>query len=363
MGMIVQNLPALDPLILTSISEALFEGFYTHMNIARYHQVVPGIKAGKQLTVFNKHTGLAGYNRTNCDTTANAEWTIPTTDKTWAPSYISDRFEECYDNYMDTFIRWGLNNGVNKADLTGTELAAMITQQVSDLIVEVALRTAWFGDMGIAAGTGNNLGAGDLKYFNMIDGFWAQLFDIATATPARLSTTGLATKNGQATFALQKFNATDTTNLVASTALDQVYYDADMRLRGMNKADMVYLVTQTVADQYERERKSVGGAGILEAYRRTEDGVPMLQCNGIDVVGVSDWDRNIQTYFENGTKWTVPHRAVLTTKTNLLLGVEEANNLSELDAWYSKDNEKFYIKFGFSLDAKVGVDNLTQLAY
>jgi hypothetical protein len=362
MGMIVQNLPTLDPLVLTSISEALFEGFAQHLNITRYHNVVPGIKAGKQLVTFNRHAGLAGYKRTTCDTTANDSWTIPTTDKTWAPAYISDRFEECYDNYMETFIRWGLNNGVNKADLTGTELAAMITQQVQDLLTEVAIRHAWFGDTGIAAGTGNNLGAGDLKFFNAIDGFWAQLFDIATATPARLST-GLATKNGQATYALQKFNATDTTNMVASTTLDNMYYDADMVLRGQAKSDMVYLVSQTVYDQYERERKKVGGGAILEAYRRTEDGVPQLQCNGVDVIGVHDWDRTIATYLEDGTAWTLPHRAVLTTKSNMLLGVEEAGNLAEFDAWYSKDTEKYFIKFGFSLDAKVGVDNLVQVAY
>jgi len=362
MAAIVTNLPTLDPLVLTSISEALFEGFAQHMNITRYHNVVPGIKAGKQLVTFNRHTGLAGLKKSNCDTTANTNWTIPTTDKTWTPAYISDRFEECYDNYMETFIRWGLNNGVNKADLTGTELAAMITQQVSDLLTEVAIRHAWFGDTGIVAGTGNNLAAGDLPYFNAIDGFWAQLFDLATATPARLSV-GLGTKNGQATIALQKFNATDTTNMVASNTLDQMYYDADMVLRGQNKADMVYLVTQSVYDQFERERKKVGGGAILEAYRRAEDGVPMLQCNGIDVIGVHDWDRNIVTYFEDGGAYTLPHRAVLTTKTNMLLGVEEAGNLSEFDAWYSKDNEKYYIKFGFSVDAKVGVDNLTQVAY
>lgn len=363
MAAIVTNLPTLDPLVLTSISEALFEGFAQHLNITRYHNVVPGIKAGKQLVTFNRHTGLAGAKKAGCDTTANTAWTIPTTDKTWAPAYISDRFEECYDNYMETFIRWGLNNGVNKADLTGTELAAMITQQVSDLITEVAIRHAWFGDTGIAAGVDNNLAAGDLIYFNAIDGFWAQLFDIVGLNAARQSTTGLTTKNGQATYAAQAFNATDTTNMVASNALDQLYYDGDMVLRGQNKADMVYLVSQSVYDQYERERKKVGGGAILEAYRRAEDGVPMLQCNGIDVIGVHDWDRTIKTYLEDGTVYTLPHRALLTTKTNMLLGVEEAGSLSEFDAWYSKDLEKWFIKFGFSLDAKVGVDNLVQVAY
>lgn len=363
MGALVTGLPALDPVILTSISESLFEGFYQHLQLTRYHQVVTGIKANKQIIIFGKHTGLAGFKRANCDTTANTNWTIPSQEKVWTPAYLGDRFEECYDNYMDTFIRWGLNNGVNKSDLTGTELAAMITSHVGDLLMDVSMRHAWFGDTAIVAGTNNNLGAGDLVYFNAIDGFWAQLFDIVSVTPARQSTTGLTTKNGQASYALQAFNATDTTNQVATKALDQMYYDADMRLRGMAKSDLVFLVSQSVYDQYEKERKATGGSGIYEVFLRQEDGAPLLSSNGIEVVPVHDWDRIIQSYLEDGTNYTIPHRAVLTTRTNLMLGVEEASNLGEFDAWYSKDNEKYYIKFGFSLDAKVGLDNMVQLAY
>lgn len=363
MGVIIQSLPTLDPVILTSISETLFEGFYSHLPLNQYHSIQTGIKAKKQIIIFGKHTGLAGYSRTNCDTTANSTWQIPSQEKVWNPAYIGDRFEECYDNYMDTFIRWGLNNGVNKADLTGTELAAMITEHIGDLLMDVTMRHAWFGDTGIVAGTGNNLAAGDLKFFNAIDGFWAQLFDIVTVTPARQSTTGLTTKNGQATFALQAFNSTDTTNQVVTKALDQMWYDADMRLRGMAKSDLVFLVSQSVYDQYEKERKATGGSGIYEVFLRQENGAPLLSSNGVEVVPVHDWDRVIQSYLEDGSNYTVPHRALLTTRTNMLLGVEEETNLTELDAWYSKDSEKYYIKFGMSVDAKVGLDNMVQLAY
>ena len=74
----------------------------------------------------------------------------------------------------------------------------------------------------------------------------------------------------------------------------------------------------------------------------------------------------ISAYFgDDGTpvKSTLPHRVMLAPKSNLLLGVETTGSLGELDAWYSRDDEKMYAKFGASIDAKIGIDSMIQLAY
>ncbi len=179
-----------------------------------------------------------------------------------------------------------------------------------------------------------------------------------------MSSTGLATKNAQASYALQKFNSTDITNQVVSLALDSVWYDADMRLRSMGKADLSYYVSQSVYDQLEKERKSI--SGIELPYNRQENGLTTLTWNGINVMPVQLWDRMISAYFGDDAtpvKSVLPHRILLAPKSNLLLGVETSGTLSEMDAWYSKDAEVMYAKFGASIDAKVGVDNMVQVAY
>ena len=366
--MIITNLPALTDVIVQSMSETLFEGYFKDEKIQEAYSIQTGIKAGKQVIVFKRHTGLAGFNRTGCSTTANDTWEIDAQEKSWAPKYVGDRFEMCYDDFLDTFFAWRNKNGVDKPDISGTELAAFIVEQLQDTISEVYMRLADFGDKGLAAGTGNNITAGQVKYFTPIDGFFAQLDDIVAADASRKSTTaGLTSRNGQVTYALQKFTTgagSDTTNAVVTTALDAVWYDADMRLRGMDKNSLVYKVTQSVYDQYERERKAVGS--IPEAYRRVEDGVLQLFCNGIEVKPMSHWDRIIAEFFGDDatpTSAVRPHRIWLTTRTNNIVGCEELADLSNFKAWFSDDDEKFYLRFGANIDVKIGADNLNQVAY
>jgi hypothetical protein len=361
---LITNLPALTKEQVRSMNETLFEGFFNDPILNSLVAVQEGIAAQKQLIIWQRHAGLSGKKVTACPTPTNSTWGFNTIEKVWTPAYIGDRYSECYQTFMGTFSQWMLNAGVNKSDFTSTEMAAFIVEQMADMVAEVFQRHFWFGNTTIGAGTNNSLGAGDLAFFNAIDGIWKQLFAIVTASAARLSSTGLTTKNGAGTFALQKFDATDVTNQVVSKALDSVWYDSDIRLRGMAKGDLVYYVTQSVYDQLEKERKAI--SGIELPYNRQENGLTTLTWNGINVVPIQLWDRMISAYFgatAAPVKSFLPHRILLAPKANLLLGVESVGSMSELDAWYSKDNEVMYAKFGASIDAKVGVDTMVQLAY
>jgi hypothetical protein len=198
----------------------------------------------------------------------------------------------------------------------------------------------------------------------MIDGIFAQIFDIVTASAARLSTTSLATKNAEDTYADQKFSATDVTNQVVSNALDTVWYDADMRLRNLPKNELAYYVTQSVADQLQKERKKISGIDL--PYQRQESGAEVMMWNGIPIIPMQIWDRMIGSYFGNDATPTysfLPHRIVLAPKANILMGTETAGSLGELDVWHSKDDTKMYAEFGNMIDVKIGVNELIQVAY
>ena len=85
--------------------------------------------------------------------------------------------------------------------------------------------------------------------------------------------------------------------------------------------------------------------------------------NGVKVFPLPIWDRIIRTYFSDGTKWELPHRAVYTTKTNLGIGTEEVANFSEIDTFYDKKTKTWNMDSEYNIDAKVIDDSMVQLAY
>lgn len=351
---------------IREISEALFTGAFAKPDVAQFHEIVEGIVAKKQIVILGRINGLLGKG-TNACSESDATNTVTNTEKFWDPAYVSDRLAFCWKDLQGTFFIWGTKKGIAKGDLTSTDLLIYLEELVKDAIIETVYRLAYFGDT--SAANYNSTPAGvitngtDLAYFDKINGIWKQLFAIVAATAARKtgdisSGVGFASKNAESSFAAQAFNTTDTTNKVATTTLQNMRYGADMRLR--SAVDLVYLVTQTIYDQYERE---LIAANVAYTTERLENGMMVLKSGGIEVVAFQLWDRIITSYFSNGTKYYLPHRAILTTKTNLKLGVEEVGSLGETDVWYDKTLNKTYLKFAFGIDAKVGQDELVQLAY
>lgn len=352
---------------IKTLAEAILSKYYEKPGIGDFHTLVPGIVHDKQLAIIGLFDGLSGKAKTGCGMTPN-DGEIRSIDKTWTPKRIGDRFDQCADDLIQTFFVWGLKSGVNKEDLTGTEFAIFLEERIADVMGDGVFRHTWFGDT--AAANYNSSPAGeitngtDLGYFNVIDGLFKQMFAIVAGDSTR-KTTGptenLATKNAKATYVLQKFNDTDTTAQLVTKVLDTMVTDADERLASSSDVP-IFIVTKSVADQYKRERKFAFPA-IDMAYERIENGILLLKSDGYNLMVFSFWDRMINKYFNNGTKWFLPHRIVFASKSNILVGTEEENTLSDLKAYYTEDTEKFTWKYAYNLDAKFGEDDLLQFAY
>lgn len=343
---------------IKSLSEAIMTAYYEKPNLSEVHTLVKGIKAKKQIAILGL-LGLVGKTQTGCDPTGNAG-TITMSEKSWDPAYIGDRFEQCFTDLLDTFFAWGMNNGVKKSDLTSTDFANFLEDRLGDAITEAVFRLAWFGDT--AAANYNDSPAGVLKngtdeaYFNSINGLFKQIFTIVTGD----STKKIAiTKNAAATYALQKFDSTDTTNEVATNTFLQMIDEADSRLTASK--DTIILATKSLVAQYKRERRKA--SGIELAYQRTESGFKFVEIDGIRIYEMEIWDRNIKAYYDNGTKYYLPHRAVLSTKSNIQIGTEEEANLSELNSFYDQKTKTYNVDFGFNLDAKIAEDYKIMSAY
>lgn len=345
---------------VSELGEVIIESVFEKPALTSIHTLYPGIKAKTQIA-FLSQLGLVGKKQGAGCAPTESTTTVTASQKYWEPEYIEDRWVECWKDLQASFWIWGLKAGIEKPDLNGTDFMKFLSEVVGDAMAEAVLRIAWFSDEDAAnyndSPAGNITNGVDTDFFNPINGFWKQLFAIAAATPARLTDT-LNSRNGQATYALQAFTSTDTTNKVAISTLENMKYNSDFRLRG--KSNLVFLATQSFVDQYARELRS---QSLDTSFERIEGGYKSLQFEGIPVVGLSFMDRYIRTYQDNGTKYYRPHRVLLTTKDQLAIATENESNFSEIDAFYDKKEKQQYVDFAFTIDAKILEDEMVQLAY
>ena len=345
---------------IKNISEAVFVSGFAKPEIERFHTVVTEIVAKKQIAILGRINELVGAGSGTCSPTASAI-TITNSQKFWDPEMISDRFEFCWTDLKGTFFIWGLKKGIQKADLDKTDFANWVEELLVDVIWECIYRVAWFNDTDAALVTASPAGvitAGTtLAYFNRIDGFWTQLYAIVAADSARL-TAGFTAVNAGVSYAAQEFDSADTTARLALNALDNMEYGADLRLR--EDADRVYIVTQSIGDQLKRELKSISMQYEIE---KVVNGIEVMTIDGKKVYIFSFWDRIIKAYYDNGTTYFKPHRAILVNPVDLQIGTEGGTQLDELDVFYDKDSKKTKIDFAFSIDAKFIRDYAVQLAY
>ena len=342
------------------LSEAIFEKVFLKPEATLFHTFVPGIKAKKQIALLGRIEGLTGKGTGSCNQTSNDN-TIGMSEKFWNPETVSNRLTECWDNLEESFFIYGTKNGLEKADLDGTAFWMFLEERMADALIEEVYRIIWFSDVDaadVAASPPGVLTAGtDPLYFNKIDGLFKQLFAIVAADPLR-KTAGIDSRNGQATFAAQEFTSTDTTNRVVTNTLQNMRYGSDYRLRVM--PNLQYVVTQSVSDQYERELTE---ANVAFTTERLENGMTKLTSGGITVISFQFWDRIIRTYESNGTKYNLPHRAVLLTKDNTQVGTEDVANLSQMKTIYDPVTNLNHLDTAYAIDAKIIEDYLVQTAY
>lgn len=343
---------------IASLKEAFFAAIFINPRLDEVFKVVTGIKAKQQIVIFGL-LGLVGKKSgTNCAPDESSE-TIPSAEKFWDPEWIEDRFSECFKDLLKKFTAWGLKNGLEKSDLTGTEFALFLEDQIANALSEAIFRIALFGDTAAAnvSGSGVIKNGVDVRFFNPINGFWKQAFVIAAATPAQKVSIA---KNAGASYAAQAFDASDITGQTITGVMRAMIAAADERLTSDPNAQ--FWVTKSVADQYKAERLQAG-ATLEIGYTRTETGLQQFQFDGYTINILSIQDRIIKSYQNNGTKWNLPHRIFFGIVDNHQLGVEEEGNLTELDPFYDKTSKKYIIDLGFMLDMKIVEDYKLIVAY
>ena len=341
-----------------AFQEAFWVTTFENPGLNELLTIIPGVKAKQQVVILGLIDLVGKTMQVGTCAPDVSDQEIPSIQKFYDPGYVEDRFTECWKNLLEKFYVWGLKNGIQKPDLTGTDFADFLIDRVVDGLVQSIYRLVWFGEKDAALiSAGGHFGTGfDLRYVNTINGLWKQFFAIAAAAPLQKIT---IPNNQGATFALQAFTAADTTNQLITGIFQKITDGMDTRLTG--DRDVKFYVTRTVANQYRAERRAF--TNIDQAYERTEAGFGLLQFNGYDVIELDFEDRFIKRFQSSATAAYLPHRIYFANKENLHMATEEESKMADVDAFFEKKDKQYYIDMLYSVDALVIEDYKVMLAY
>jgi hypothetical protein len=320
------------------------------------HDIEQGIKYNQQI-VFAGRMGLMGKTVTGC--TPNAVAGVALTEKTWTPVDMDFRLEHCSAdvNAQDKLIRQMSKMNpdfYNVIEGSSSVVGNFLVAKVVEGFNENLLRQAWFEDTAAALTTGGGVFkvGTDLGFFNSYNGFFKQIFTEIPSTDAKHVT---ITKNAAASYALQALASGD-----AIATLKAMYLKADSRL--LDSGNAKFYVTRTIFDGYLNDLESIQNTGAGNTIIN-ENGQITLTYRGIPVVKMDVWDRVIAAYQDNGTKWNLPHRAVLSTPMNLKIGTLSTDDFGTLDAFYDQYHKVNVIDGVYTMDAKLLEKYLTVAAY
>lgn len=343
----------LNPREIEEASKAVFEKVFAKEEIASIHGIQTGIDMQTQIPFFGKFDPFLLVDPSACGTNTIAQ-TIATSQKYWTPKTLSGRLSHCQGTLTDGLWKMWRTAKMKNPDAweeIDNEELAFLQDRLVDAIADDILLKSFFGDTAAAVTPAGDLTAGTtVGLFTPFDGFWKQILTGVAATTVYRYT---ITENAGASYAAQAALASDRAYL----AFVDIYDNADSRLF---KSNPVFQVTRSIYNNY---RGYLESKSLSFDVSRTEDGTTKDSFRGIPIIIRDDWDRNIKTYFDNGTTYLDPHRIILTDINNIPIGTLSEEDFGKLDIWYERKDKTHYMDAALSLDAKLLEEYMISVAY
>lgn len=327
-------------------TEGILEEAFKKPVLSRHHTVVGGIKAKQQIAFLERFNKIT-LQDTGCGT-GKSEKEIPMHEKFWDPVPTKIWLTPCWADFVSSFFVWSIKAGIQREDLSNTDLAEYLMEVISDAAYEDVLRMVWFSDTAAAVyGSGGKLAsADDVKYYNMFSGLFDQ---IITGVAIALGTWGhipnhTIDANALATFSAQLNGLADGESRDIFRGL---LVNADRRL--LQHPDRFILCTQTIFDNWADYKESKN----LESSFKNEDTQLWESIfRSTPIIPMPIWDQYIQGDFHDTVKYDKPHRAILTVPGNLQVGFDGPSEYQNFEAFRDKSTDLYHIKGGYKIDAK-----------
>jgi hypothetical protein len=348
----------LDPSDLTfngqearDIGEAVIESIFENPAVADLMTVYDGIVTKKQIPFLGTLSKITKKDA-GCGSGVSSN-NIPMTEKFWEPENLKIWLQLCAEDLLNSFWVYAQKLGMDRSDVTGTTIASFVVERMTAAAQEDLLRIIWFNDKDAEnVDDGGVITDGvSITDYNIIDGLWKQIFAVVAGDASRLSTiaeNALLTKTAQMALAANR----------AFNTFQKMINAADARLK--SAPDKIIICTSSLLDNYASYLESQGSDA---SFIRIENGYSTLRYRNITIYGMDFWDRTIQSDFDNGTTYDLPHRALMTTKMNLAVGSDKLADAETFKVYYSEDTELNNFKGKYRVDAKIMQDYLIQVAY
>jgi len=325
---------------IRTVNELLFDDILKAPELTLLCTMYPNIVFDKEIG-FIGEGGLVGKKRQNCDPVPQA-WNVNTRKLVWEPKSWEILIDQCFSELESNAAVYSLHTGRDIADFIDTDYMTILLEVLSESIRKFIIRLFWFNDEDADNVTdGGFITDGiDVGYFDILNGFWKQIFLQTTANPKQLVS---ISENAGTSYAAQELSSTN-----IKSYLQQLVFKAPILLR--NRANTVIACTQSFYDAYNL---SLQGTALETMYANLVNGQKTLTYNGIPLIPVPFWDETIGAFENSGDKLHAPHRAVYLHKDLFAAGVDGDDSFDKLETWYNKDTRKVRTEAMGKADAKI----------
>lgn len=339
--------------LLKGVGELSFAFMRNQRNALSFVTTFGNIKVEREIG-FMGEGGLVGVKSQGCDPTAQA-FSAATRMVKWTPEDWEVLLELCYKDLDGTIAAYERKNGVKKPDFTESDYEAIVETILGRALNKFLWRFLWFNDKEAKTKTNGGVitDGVDIKYFNIIDGYWKQIFTQCTAKAAQRVEIAA---NAKTTYATQIVTPEE-----ARTILYKMTTKAPIELR--QQSDRFILATQNLVDAYVEGLADSARLALESAESKFIEGVQAIKVNGIEVIAVPEWDENILAYENTGTALHKPYRALYTSKAVLGAGFDKEDDFGSIDVWYDKNTRKVKVEAMGNGDAKLLAPDLFVAAY
>jgi len=336
---------------IRAVKELLWDEVIEAPEISLLHTIFEGIVYDKEIGFIGKGGKVGVAMQTGDGDPVAQAYSLATRKVKWTPKGWEILIHQKRLDIEATAAVYSMKTGTAFNDFTSSDYMAIILEALAVSIKEFIMRLFWFNDTAAAkiADGGTLSATEDIKYFNILDGFWKQMMIQITANAKQKVAIA---ENAAVSYALQ---ALDPLNMKGY--LQKLKFNAPLQVRNNPKA--MIICTQSFYDAYEM---SLTGTVIEAMYVNLTEGIKTLKYGGVPLFPVPIWDVIIAESYDTGVKLLNPHRAVFISKDILAVGADSSKSFGDLDVWYHKDSRRVKIEAQGKADAKILNPAFFQLA-
>ena len=339
-------------------SQILLEPMFTSDDIMSNYRIYPNVKYKQNLMLAPKLQSITAVNDA-CGSNVCDPAGFEIAPKVITVENCSVKQEQCWTEFKDQVVVESYRNGVDMADLSGTELAGAIINRTRDGIKSDLVRNMWAG-LSTAA-------VADCSYKSMGDGLWKSL-SVGTAINA-------ATQLREVTAA-----GTAAANLIAVGAaiapadavllLQTVFDTAPSELQQIPASEKRIFITPNLYNAYYGSLTTIGTTGAVDyGHSEAQSGVnyERLRFRGVELVSMYEWDTaltaltgaDLPALFTAATAGIqATQGCIYSAKDNLFIGTDVSAPENELKMFYDEVTEKMYIRSAFTMGFQYGWNSL-----